>query len=453
MDFKPDIGKKKILIADPSPAARRALAGAICKMGAEMPFIRFASNYPDAELEIQNFKPDILLTEFEIGFHCSLDLLTLFRKFSGAGEKSLCVIISKNSSQAAVAEAVEEDVDGYLVKPFNYLYFEKVVTEAYSRKHCPSDYYQIIEKGKKELKDQHYEEALKLFESASRYSSKPSLVCFYQGKAHLGLSKKEDAQGDYEKGLEFNRIHYLCSVGLFDLMMEEKNFQTAYEVGQKITKLFPANPSRLKSLLYLAIYNHKYEDILEYHKIFTHLDVRTEELCKNMASALCVTGKYYLSKEDGSSAKYAFKHAAILSQNRSRILKYIIFEYMNCGHYKVAIEFLRRYRPLDRSSQSYRSLSLYLEFKLGLVTKKEFGKYIEESRIRIQNSEEDPLVYAVLIEALVESGYLEKALKFFEYAQKRFKEVEDSFDRVSLNFLQALGPRVHLDSQGMNNAS
>ena len=189
---------------------------------------------------------------------------------------SLFVLVTGNTSQTAVARAAEEDVDAYIIKPFTAGVFRASLIRAAVLKTDPPEYLKIIERGKTQLQDGHLDDALKTFDHCKTLDSSPTLACFYAGQSHELKQAADTAKGNYLKGLEYNKIHYKCLVGLYENLMTRKLHVDAYSVIKKLSQYFPANPQRMTAVLRLAIVTSSYEDVERYYRIFTTIDPGNE---------------------------------------------------------------------------------------------------------------------------------------------------------------------------------
>ncbi len=231
------------MIVDAQSFSRVTLAHTLVGLGAAMSQISLHSKFEAAQDSMTDSVPDILLSEFDLeNGTCGLDLLVSQRKINKGSKQSLFILITGNTSQAAVARAAEEDVDGYILKPYTMDGLRMALMKYAIEKAYPSAYTIKIDEGKKKLDVQEWDEAIRLFETAAALDPKPSLAYFYQGTVEERRALMQRAEEDYRKGLEFNRIHYKCLVGLFDLFIIQNRNKEAYEVVRQISRIFRQIP-------------------------------------------------------------------------------------------------------------------------------------------------------------------------------------------------------------------
>ena len=336
------------------------------------------------------------------------------------------MIITGNTSQTAVARSAEEDIDAYIIKPFTTTGVRNLIIRTAFNKLKPSEYYHAIDLGKTLMIEGKLTEAETQFNLATKLDPSPSLACYYIGQVKYLQRILEDAKGNYQKGLEFNKIHYKCLVGFYDLLMVEQEYEKAYEIVKKISQYFPANPKRLAEVLRLAIINAKYEDIEKYYSIFSNIDERDESLIKYVCAALVVCGKYYLStKVAHSRALDLLRKAATTGQGRTNVLKEIILTLIDYNLVKEAKEFLKRFPPESYDSPEF----LVSKF---LITNKDGTKnsmIIDQGRSLLAKSIKDERLYSIMIERSIESGLKDAAETLIHDAVNAIPQRRPQFEK------------------------
>ncbi|MGK5082451.1 response regulator [Bdellovibrionota bacterium FG-1] len=357
----------RVLIADPSVGSRTRLMSMLKELGFLETNIISSGDYHEALACIQKQQPQILLCEFKLGVYSGLDLIQEQRKINPDSRKSVFALITGNTSQSAVAAAAEEDVDTFIIKPYSSATLKRSLTLAIQAKLFPSDYSQMIDQAKTMIARQDYDAAIVHLNEAMKVFAKPALACFYKGQAEALKKAVKSATEDYQLGLEFNKIHYKCLNGLFELHYKNQDYPEAYDVAKKLVQYFPANPTRLASVLRLAIMTQNYDDIEGYYRVFQLIGGRHDELVRSICSALIVTGKYFLLSCHGSRGLVALEKAAKTAAERTKFLRYVIEVLVDFELYDDAQRTLGRF-PLE-SQQGYDYLTsqalIKAEFALG----------------------------------------------------------------------------------------
>jgi tetratricopeptide (TPR) repeat protein len=432
--FREFVQGKQVMIVDSRSFSRTVLARALVDIGVQMSQITLESSYQSASESIAKRCPELLISEYDLeGGFCGLDLLVEQRRNNQNSQRSLFILITGNTSQAAVARAAEEDVDGYLLKPYTNDGLRMAIMKYAVEKAYPSPYTQTIERGKEKLLNSDLESALQVFEEAMPLDPKPALAFFYHGMVYQHKQTYSDAEHDFNEGLHRNRLHYKCLVALFDLYMGQKRNKEAYEVVRRMSRYFPANPDRLATVLRLAVMNEAYEDIERYYQLFLKLDARDELLIRYVCAALIICGKYYLQKHENKRAVELFNRAKATGARNPKFLKEIIMSLLSHHLIVEAGEFLASYPVELQGTPDYLGLRY-------AVDERNFsrGESIAKGRELLSKGVQEYPVYLALIQRSIEVGYADHAEKLLSDAisqwpdkERELKEVASKTQRVS----------------------
>jgi CheY-like chemotaxis protein len=426
--FQKFIETRKILIADSSSTQRSSLGNILSGLGARGNLIKVASSYEDAMNEMESHKPNIVIVDYDLGQRCGLDLLQHHRANNPDSQKSLFILVTGNNSQSAVARAAEEDVDAYLLKPYTANTLRAQIMKTALTKINPSQYTSKINQGKELMKEGELDKAVECFKEAVKLEQSPVLAFYYIGYVNQVKKALEAAEGSYEKGLEINKIHYKCMVGLFDLFSNQKRYEDAYDVAKKISQYFPANPQRLTQVLKLAIFTQSYDDVEKYYQVFTKIDVRNEEVIRYVCAALVVCGKYYLQKKVPSRALELFNKAAVTGAGRGKTLGEIITALVEFRMAKEAEAYLARFPADQQSGGTYQGLRLLIQDELAPAGAG--GVIIAQGRDLIAKGVRDPLLHEVMIRRSLKESLRDAAESLLAEAIKNWPEKKAKFDQV-----------------------
>lgn len=420
------IANRKLLIVDTSSTARSGLFRVLQELGAKTSQIILSNTFQQAKELIEQQKPHIVIAEYELGKRCGLDLLQGLREQNPDYVKtSLFLIVTGNTSQSAVAKAAEEDIDSYILKPFVPEVVRRIIIKAAIMKVSPPPYLKAIEEGKALLQETKLDEAEAKFKEAVGLDAAPSLAYYYLGQVKFFKKVISQAQGSYEQGLNFNKIHYKCLVGLYEILAEQKQHAQAYDIVKRISQYFPANPKRLAEVLRLAIINGKYEDIEKYYAVFCNIDTRDEVLIRYVCAALVVCGKYYLSSKMHSRALELFQKAAATGTGRTNILKEIILALLDGGLEKEAQRFVDKFPAETQASDDY------LLMKFLVLNQEGSSKLILDlGRALLSKGIVNERLYEVMICRSLQSGLKPAAESIFQEAARKIPAEKTRFDRA-----------------------
>lgn len=411
--FKNYLSESQALVADPNPASRSRLVSTLIDLGVKSSKIKTARNYVEAQEEIRKSRPKVILTDYYLGNESGLDLLQDQKAEYTDSKDCLFVLITGNTSQAAVARAAEEDVDGFLLKPYTLQSLKDSITRAGIAKLFPNEYARTVTQGKEEMLKGELDQAIATFEKAKTLSESPTLACFYLGQAHFMKNAMDQSRDKYRDGLGYNQIHYKCLVGLFDLLLKDGKHNEAYDVVKKIAKYFPANPKRLSSVLRLAIMTDNFADLDDYYTLFLSLEERTEELINYMCSSLVVYGKYHLINGAKEKALATFEKAAVSCAGRTKFLRYIIENLVEADLVNESKKFLSRF-PADKKKDEDFLVAEYV-----ISAKSDDPEaVIKKGRNLIKNGLKNVLVYKSLITLSNKAGLKDQAQSLFTEASE-----------------------------------
>ena len=418
------LSSNSVLIVDSVSSARVSLAATLSRLGAVRQKMSLVGSVAEARQEIKKLKPKVVFTDFMIGAESGLDLIQDQKALYTKEElKNVTfVLVTSNASQSTVARAAEEDVDTFIIKPYNMDTLRNALANTVQMKLHPSRYLELIEAGKEELFKSNFDKAIDIFDEAMGEHEQPTLACFYAGQAEFMKSAIAGAEQKYSQGLSYNKIHYKCLVGLYDLLMSQKKYHEAYDIIRRLAQYFPANPKRLASVLRLAILTENFDDMESYYRVFLKVGERTDELVKYMCSALVVTGKHYLRKKIRSRAIELFDSAAISGGGRTNFLAYIIETLVDFKMREPAEKYLERLGKIDTSGPDY----MVSKFLISTLFEDLIGS-IQMGRNLVRDGHVTPAVYEKLIGQSIKGQYMDSADELFQEACKRYPDRTGDF--------------------------
>lgn len=419
------VAQEKVVVADISATSRAAVGNALNALGVRTNQLSLIPSFDEAEHAIDSLNPKIVVCDYDLGRRCGLDLLQKLRTRNPDYKKCLFALVTGNTSQSAVARAAEEDVDTYLLKPYTAEVLRSSLLRAALAKINPSEYVKAIEQGKEELTAGKVDEAIATFTRAKGLDPAPSLALFYLGQADQMKKVFDGAKSKFESGLGYNKIHYKCMVGLFEVLMEQHRHADAYDVVKRISQYFPANPHRLTQVLRLAIMTGSYDDIERYYRIFTGIDERNPEMVRYICAALVVCGKYYLQKANGARALELFQKSAVTAAGNTRILREIVQALVDAGQAKPAEEYLKRFPPQTQSGADY-GVSRFL------ITAQLLGpqRTLEVGQELLSKNIHEEVVYRIMVDRALAADLPKAAKNLVDQAAERWPDQKASLEAL-----------------------
>ncbi|MCB0371033.1 MAG: response regulator [Bdellovibrionales bacterium] len=354
------LNNQKALIVEPSMAFFSVIQSCLTGFGMSNENIYSANSYKDAAKILNDLKPKIIITEYTIGKHFGLALIEKHGEIYDSTSR-ISIMVTKESSDNAVAEAAEEQLDAYIVKPFSMMDLKNRVLEVVKRKMHPTPYYEKIREGKALLKIGNMPEAVSIFSEAKQLNTKPTLAHYYLGDYYLQSNEIKKALLEFEQGRKFNNLHYKCLTGEFDCQMLEKNYQKAYELVKLIRQNYPVTSARLGKFFIAAVYTESFQDLPQLYELYLNLDIRPPELVNLVSIALLTAGKHYLRQKNNALALEYFEMTTSVTAKSLVWLEKIIDELLKVNDVTSAEKFLKYSRGGDTESAKYHVIN----FKVG----------------------------------------------------------------------------------------
>lgn len=414
----------KTLIADTNASSRQRMAAILSSLGARGVDLVLVSNYDDAKTFLNEETPKLILSDFNLGAMSGLDLLQMRRARDSNSKDCVFALVTGNSSQSAVAQAAEEDVDTFILKPYTIESFKRTLVTAVTTKINPTPYIQAIENGKETIAAGNLEKAEELLKSALQLDPKPSLAWFYLGQLKIIQKAVDNATTDYKNGLQFNGIHYKCLVGLHEILLQRKRYGEAYQIVRKLARYFPANPNRLSEVVSLAVKTRNFQDIIEYYEIFKAMETRSDRLVTHICAGMNVYAKLNLMRENPEVAIDIFEKVAVSSAGRTGLLRYAVETLVKFELIDEASKFLQRFPGHTRNQRDYLAAEYLIQSVLETP-----DRLIHMGRKLLAANVVDPAIHEIFISSMIQYGMhdeaeeaMRKAFELFPSENERFRQ-------------------------------
>lgn len=388
------------LVVEPSSAFYTVIQSCLTSFGMEGKRILMANTYKDALTILKTEKPKILITEYMIGKHFGLSLIDAHNEIFDSLSR-ISIMVTKEASDNAVAEAAEEQLDAFIVKPFSGADFQKRILEVVKRKMYPSDYFQKIREGKELIKNKQTDEAIELFKKIKPMSQKPTLACYYLGECYLSKNDVTAARKEFSEGRTYNDLHYKCLTGEFDCLMQEKKYPEAFKLVELIRSHFPVTSVRLGKFFIAAVYTENFQELAQFYELYTNLDYRPPELVHLVSIALLTAGRFYLRKKNKEEANKYFELTSNVSGRNIDFLEKIIDELIKSQDILGAEKFLKQIKADDLGTAKH----VQLNFKVGVYTFSPEAA-LEMGRKIVTEGKTTPEVTRKVVQLAIETGKL-----------------------------------------------
>ncbi|MBI2712559.1 MAG: response regulator [Bdellovibrio sp.] len=420
--FRSFVSDKALMVVDTNPRALQFISSLLTSMGVAEKSIYLCDSYDSAKVDIPKLKPSIILTDYDLDKKCGLNLIKMYRSSSNEPAQSIFILVTANTSQVAVARAAEEEVEGYVLKPFTGSILRETIVKAASTRFEPNEYERLIEEAKQLIAQGDLKTAEQVLETAKTKNPQPALAHFYLGQIELARKDYRAAQNRFQLGLKANRIHCKCLIGLHEALLGQKEYSEAYATLKRFSRYFPLEPPILATMLKLAIQTKTYEDVERLFRIFETVEEKSEELIRYVCAALVVCGKFYLQKTFRSRALELFQHAVKTAQGNPRILKEVILVLAENQLKKEAELFLQFFPANFRESADYFVAKIAVtDLNSDAKTVIEVGKEVLAKDVH------EPPIYSILIKRMNETLDIAGAQDLSTEALKRWPDQTERF--------------------------
>lgn len=409
---------KRVLIAEPSTSFSSVIQQTMLAMGCQSENIWKEGDFSRAMKILAKTKPEIIVSEYSLGQGYGLELAEKQVEYCAEPASRIFVLVTGNASDSAVAEAAEEEVDGYILKPFNINQLQETFLLVMHKKMNPTQYISEIQRGKQLLQEHDYHSAREIFSQAKTFDKRPSLACYYEGFSSKELKDLDSALKSFQEGRSHIPLHYKCLQGEFDILFKQKKQKEAYEVIKVINKNYPVSPNTLAKMFLLAIFTYNYKDIAKHYETFTKLERRSDELVRIVSEALYSAGRFCLQSGDLVLAEDFFRKGAGVAQRDKSYLFRVTQVLMKESYFDEAEKFLSMFDPDDRGSAEY----LQLDFEVARQTR-ETHETLEKGKRLIADGKATPTIFKEVVKILIDQNRMTTAEEVIFKAAKSYPDM------------------------------
>lgn len=412
------------LIVDSSPSYTNLITAALLEIGLQQDNIFTTKRYVGAREYLTDNKPGLLITEFQIDSKFGLELVALH---TTNNPNNISIIMTHNNSSSSIAEAAEELVDDYIVKPFQSGMLANRLRNLIDRKLNPSEYIKHIREGKQALFDGELKDAEHKFAAALQHQEKPTLAHYYLGYTKFKETEYQFANDEFVKGLEMQPLHYRCLTGKFDTLYEQKDYNNAYTVANTIVENYPIGPKRLGQLFISAVFAGKLDEVPHYFQLFAQLDHKTQELRQIFSAALFTAGRSNLNNKALGKAVECFELGIQVlgadSDYISKVVKVLLRGDAQAVHQ--AARFLQQFPANKVGSKEYENL--YFLFNCKTLP---LSKVIDQGRKMAAQNRMDAESYETFIRLLISDNKTVLAEDIIERYQRAFPKRQNADEKA-----------------------
>lgn len=413
---------KNILILDKSSTSRQLIEKALIGMGVDKGSIFSLKSYQHAVEFIKEKKPNLIFTDFQIHDSFGLDLIGLQSQLIPDHSEKIFIVVTETAKDSAVTDAAEEEVDGYILKPFTIDFLSNYLQKIIEQKLIPNHYQEMLSRAKALLNENKMDDAILHFEMALNLSAKPSLALYYLGEISRKKGDVATALHYYRQGQKITPLHFRCIVAEFMTLFEQQKFDEAHKVLSKITLHYPMSPKLLKSALALSVYTYKFDDVERYYMSFLELERKTKDLKQYISSAMLEAGKNLLQNSKIDEALDYFLKGSVISGKRADYLHTVIDAFIENGQTLVAETYLSMFLSEELSPGLFKQL----HFKIN-SHRYSYDKVIEEGKMIIGEGYATTEIYEHVFGLLRNTQHKQLLISLVHKAIDQYPEKKGAF--------------------------
>jgi DNA-binding NarL/FixJ family response regulator len=388
-------GQRVVVVYETSNTIRGEIRKALTEVGVPTNNIHLEKEIDHARRRIEQLKPNTVIAEFEHHDSYGLDLIPSFHEYSSP-EDRVFVLTSDSADQAAVADAAEEEVDAFVIKPANTEKFVKYFKEVHKNKVSPSEYKTMIDKAKTQLREGKLEEAQSTASmSLLMANGKTSMAYYIQGEVARLQGNPSRALEFYQTGLKANPIHYKCLQGKFMALKELDKRDDAYQTIHDISKHFPLTPDLLLNAFIYSVFTYNFTEVDNYYDKYLALPRKSDKLKNTVSAALMTSAKYLLreKKTQGKALEY-FKKGSVIAGRSPTFLKNVVETLVKHHLTAECDQFLNMFAHDEVPAE----LIEQLKFRILEVDAKSDEQIINQGRKLIMSEQADLYIYKSIID-------------------------------------------------------
>lgn len=414
--------KKTALIICPETLHRTSLKKLLIELGIGNPKIHIEEDFSSACRFIENTKPNIVISHFNLGKNTGIDLLDQHLIAFPNRLDACFFLLTDDNSPSSGRYALDTEVDAVIATPFSIKSLEDNIIKSIKHKIKPSPYHTMLEKAKADLIKKDFNSALTTLEEALKLHKSPLMATFYLAKLKRDKGDIKVAEEELLNILKDNNSHYPTLRELYLLYRDINEAKKQYDISCKILENYPLSPSEIPDLTRLSIKNMMYEDIIKYDSVFSKVKYASDNIKVYLSAGLAICGRFFITKNKLDEASKSLLKSAQLSAGKSEILKSLISSFITMNKSNDALNILNTYK----SENTGKDAISVLEF---IINSNDLPpiKIIEEGMGLISKNINDYDIYKITLDAMDKANFpTEKRNDLLEKAKKIYPDLAAS---------------------------
>ncbi len=231
----------KILIVDDMTNMRRTIRNMLRYIGYE--YIEEANDGDTCLKKMLDFLPDFIILDWNMPRMAGIEVVQKTREDQQFANIAI-LMVTAEVEEAQIVHAVENDIDGYIIKPFVALTLEEKINSILERKNFPTEFDKLIQKGVDLKNQEEHEKAIETFEKALELTPKSARVRQLIGETYKKMGNIKKAEDTFQEAVSINPQYIKVHQSLGDLYQEVGDKEKALVALEKAIKISPNNSKR-----------------------------------------------------------------------------------------------------------------------------------------------------------------------------------------------------------------
>lgn len=263
MKLDKNIKKMKILIADDFANMRRTIKNMLRQIGFEN--MEEADDGDTALAKLQSGLFGFLILDWNMPRMPGIEVVRAIRADNNLRYLPILMVTAENWEDEIV-EAAEEQVNGYIIKPFVTKTLQDKMMEILEKIKNPPEGEVIFNKGIDFLNEKMYDEAKVEFEKALKIKPNSAKATYFLGLAHFEKGELDKAEELFKTAISYNQRYVKAHHSLGELMYKKGDIKGAISYLEQASSISPRVPHRQVILGELYLKEKRYNDALSVFK-------------------------------------------------------------------------------------------------------------------------------------------------------------------------------------------
>ena len=293
-----------------------------------------ASDGLDAWQKLEQTHVDFIICDWNMPNMTGLDLLKKIRN-DEALRNIPFLMVTAEVVEDIVAEAIEEGVDGYIVKPFQAQTLMDRIDHIIEKRRNPQPVDAALDRGAGLMHQGKYEDALKSFEEAINLAPKSPRTLLAMGEALEALEKEEAALSRYHEAADMANRFVKARDRLASLYAKRGQMEEATQQMRAAARISPRNARRQLNLGKALLQQGNLEEGLDALKMAQKAAANDSDLISEVGDALLDAGL-------NEQAAQVFSDAVSIDPQKVHIYNRLGIAYRRQKRFDKAMEIYRQ---------------------------------------------------------------------------------------------------------------